>query len=146
MLTIQNLRKSLVRNWAPVCNLVGDAISGGGTPSLGLSLPLFPPPCLLPLAGDRLVCSWLALLCNCSVPLFCECPAGFSGHLIFSLSLAIPQFKLLSHISSLRLPSGHSGLVFTLSSAARSSPFRPTCWWSMRASGVLFWWDLLLGM
>ena len=42
-----------------------------------------------------------------------------------SLSLAIPQFKLLSHISSLRLPSGHSGPVLTLSNAARSSPFRP---------------------
>ena len=39
------------------------------------------------------------------------------------LSLAIPQFKLLSHVSSLRLPSGHSGPVLTLSNAARSSPF-----------------------
>ena len=28
MSTIQNLRKSLVRNWKPVCTLVGDAISG----------------------------------------------------------------------------------------------------------------------
>ena len=28
MSTIQNLRKSLVRNWEPVCSLVGDAISG----------------------------------------------------------------------------------------------------------------------
>ena len=46
-----------------------------------------------------------------------------SGWLIFSLSLAIPPFKLLSHVSSLPLPSGHSGL--TLSNAARSSPFSP---------------------
>ena len=45
--------------------------------------------------------------------------------LILSLSLAIPQFKLLSQVSSLRLPSGHSGLVLTLSNAACSSPFRP---------------------
>ena len=45
MSTIQNLRKSLVRNWRPVCSLIGD------TP-LGPSLPLSPPPCLLPLAGD----------------------------------------------------------------------------------------------
>ena len=44
---------------------------------------------------------------------------------IFSLSLAVPQFKLVSHKSSLRLPSGHSGLVLTLSNAARSSLFRP---------------------
>ena len=28
MSTIQNLRKSLVRNWKPVCSLVGDAVSG----------------------------------------------------------------------------------------------------------------------
>ena len=42
-----------------------------------------------------------------------------------SLSFAIPQFKLLSHKSSLRLSSGHSGPVLTLSNAARSSPFRP---------------------
>ena len=46
-------------------------------------------------------------------------------NLILSLSLAIPLFKLLSHVSSLRLPSGHSGLVLTLSTAACSSPFRP---------------------
>ena len=32
--------------------------------------------------------------------------------------------KLLSHVSSLRLPSGHSGPVLTLSNAARSSLFR----------------------
>ena len=41
------------------------------------------------------------------------------------LSLAIPQFKLLSHISSLRLSSGHSGPVLSLSNAACSSPFSP---------------------
>ena len=28
MSTVQNLRKSLVRNWKPVCSLVGDALSG----------------------------------------------------------------------------------------------------------------------
>ena len=48
-----------------------------------------------------------------------------SGQLIFSRSLVIPHFKLLSHVSSLRLPSGHSGPVLTLSNTARSSPFRP---------------------
>ena len=118
MSTIQNLRKSLVRNWRPVCSLVG-------VPSLGPRLPLSPPPCLLPLAGYEPVHRWLALLWNCSVPLFCQQPAVCSGRFIFSLSLAIPQFKLLSHISSLRLPSGHSGLVLTLSNAACSSLFRP---------------------
>ena len=43
----------------------------------------------------------------------------------FFLSLAIPQFGLLSHISSLRLSSGHSGPVPTLSNAARVSLFSP---------------------
>ena len=42
-----------------------------------------------------------------------------------SLFLATPQFKLLSHISSLQLPSGHSGPVLTLSNAAPSSLFYP---------------------
>ena len=44
MSTIENLRKSLVRDWEPVCSLVG-------VPSLGPSLPLSPPPCLLPPVG-----------------------------------------------------------------------------------------------
>ena len=42
MSTIQNLRKSLVRNWRPVCSLVGDAV-------FGAEFALFPSP--LPLAG-----------------------------------------------------------------------------------------------
>ena len=92
------------------------------------SLPLSPPFCLLRPAGDRPVHSRLALLQNCSVlPLFCQEPAVSSVRafcrLIFSLSLAIPQFKLPSQVSSLRLPSGHSSQVLTLSNAACSSPF-----------------------
>ena len=55
----------------------------------------------------------------------------------FSLSLAIPQFGLLSHISSLRLPSGHSDPVLTLSNAAHTSLFSPTCWWQLQALGVV---------
>ena len=43
MSTIQNLRKSLVRNWKSVCSLVGDAISGAE----------FAP--FWPLAGARLL-------------------------------------------------------------------------------------------
>ena len=37
----------------------------------------------------------------------------------------MPEFGLLSHISSLRLPSGHSGPVLTLSNAACASLFSP---------------------
>ena len=113
-----------------------------GVPSLGPRLPLSPPPCLLPLVGDGLVHHWLALLWNCSVPLFCEWPAVCLGLLIFSLSLAIPQFKLLSHISSLRLPSGHSGQVLTLSNATCSSPFCP----HLLVVDVGVWGTFLLGV
>ena len=49
----------------------------------------------------------------------------FSLSLFFSLSLAIPQFGFLSHVSSLRLSSGHSGMVPTLSNAAHASLFSP---------------------
>ena len=41
------------------------------------------------------------------------------------LSLAIPQFGLLFHISSLRLLSGHLGPVLILSNTAHASPFSP---------------------
>ena len=57
--------QSLVTNWRPVCSLVG-------VPSLGPSLPLSPTPCLLPPVGVGPVHRQLALLWNCSVPLFCE--------------------------------------------------------------------------
>ena len=43
----------------------------------------------------------------------------------FFSSLAIPWFGLLSQVSSLRLPSGHSGPILTLSSAAGASLFSP---------------------
>ena len=52
----------------------------------------------------------------------------FTRKFSFFLSLVIPQFGLLSHVSSLRLSSGHSGLVLTLSTdcaahASLSSPY-----------------------
>ena len=79
MSTIQNLRKSLVRNWKPACSLIGDAVSG-------TEFAPFPSPCLLPPAGDGLVCSQLALLQNCSVlPLFLHNAARsspFNPHLL----------------------------------------------------------------
>ena len=63
--------------------------------------------------------------------------------LIFSLSLAIPQFKLLSHASSLRLPSGHSrSPVLTLSNATRSSPFSP----HLLVAYASIWGTFLLGV
>ena len=49
--------------------------------------------------------------------------------LFYFSSLAITQFGLLSHVSSLRLSLGHAGPALTLSNAARASQFSPTCWW-----------------
>ena len=82
------------------------------------------------------VCSRLALLWYSLSPLFCEWAwqylrlelfvGKFSLSLFFfffPLSLAIPQFGLLSDLSSLRLSSGHSGPVLTLSNAACASLF-----------------------
>ena len=43
----------------------------------------------------------------------------------FSPSLAIPWFGLLAQVSSLRLPSGHSGPILTLSNARCGSLFSP---------------------
>ena len=135
MSTIQNLRKSLVRNWRPACSVVGDAVLGA-EPA--------PFPSLLPPAsgGAGSVRSLQALLWTCSVPLFCEWPAVCSGRLIFSLSFAVPQFKLVTHKSSLRLPSGHSGPVLTLSNAARSSPFFP----HLLVADAGVWGTFLLGV
>ena len=73
-----------------------------GVPSLGWSLPLSPLPCVLPPAGlGWPVSSPLTLLWTCSDPLFCKRLAVYSGRLIFSLSFAVPQFKLVTHKSSL---------------------------------------------
>ena len=106
---------SIIRSWALAVTLPADVnhpesqevfgykleacLQFGRGAISGAEFAPFPSP--LPLVGDGLVHHWLALLWNCSVPVFCERPAVCSGLLIFSLSLAIPQFKLLSHISSL---------------------------------------------
>ena len=93
-------------------------------PSLGPSLPLSPPPCLLPLAGDGPVCSWIALLWDRAQFFLCSAyrPEVCLGWLIFSL--------LLSHSLSCYLtlapsdcPQGIQAPVLTLSNAS-SSTFR----------------------
>ena len=68
------------------------------------------------------------------------------GQLIFSHSFAIPQFKLLSHRSSLRLPSGHSGPVLTISTAAQSSPFCPHLGVDPLVADAGVWGTFLLGV
>ena len=76
--------------------------------SLGWACPFPLPPQPPVSSGAGPVHSLRALLWTCSVPLFWERPAMCSGRLIFSLSFAVPQFKLETHKSSLRLLSGHS--------------------------------------
>ena len=62
--------------------------------------------------------------------------------LIFSLSLPIPQFELLSLVSSLWLSSEHSGPVLTLSNATHSSPFSP----HLLVVDASIWGTFLLGV
>ena len=104
-------------------------------PSLGPRLPLSgsgcSPPASLPLVGHGPVRSWLALLWYSLSPLFCErawqCPRLelFAEKFFLSLSFfsGYAQSGLLSHVSSLRLSTGHSGPILTLSTddAARTS-------------------------
>ena len=66
------LRKSLDRNWGPVCSVGGGGFSGA-------EFAPFPSPLPTTSSRDR-----PALLWSFSVPLFCEPPAVSSGRLIFS--------------------------------------------------------------
>ena len=91
--------------------------------SLWPSLPLSPHPCLQwGWAGPLPVSSSLDLLGPFVLQ---KASSVFGPGNYLSLSLAVPQFRLVTPKSSLRLLSGHSGLVLTLSNAARSSHFRP---------------------
>ena len=56
----------------------------------------------------------------------------------------IPQFGLLSHVSSLRLSLRHSGPVLTLSMQPAPPYLAPACGWWPRASGLLLRWELWL--
>ena len=107
------------------------------------------PPASLPLAGEGPVYSQLALLWYSCNLLFCERPGcelePFVGKFSLSFfSLVIPQFGLLSHVSSFRLSSGRSGLVLTLSMQPVPPCPDPARWWQMRASGLLLCWALRL--
>ena len=124
-----------MRNWRPVCSVVGDAI-------FGAEFAPFPSPMPPASGGAGSVHSWLTLLWTCSDPLFCEQLAVYSGWLIFSLSFAIPQFKLVSHKSSFGLPLGHSGPVLTQSNVAHSSLFRP----HLLVADAGVWGTFLLGV
>ena len=87
-------------------------------PLWGCNCPLLALVALAPLclAGDGPVRSQLALLS----PLFCEQTWQCLSLGLFT-GVIIPESGLLSQVSSLRLPSGHSSLVLTLSNAAHTS-------------------------
>ena len=65
--------------------------------------------------------------------------------LFYFFSLSIPDFLLLSHISSLRLSSGHSGPVLTLSMQPATPCSACTRWLWIWVSGLLLCWELWLG-
>ena len=73
-----------------------------------------PLPALAACHQRGMVCSWLVLFS----PLFC---AQAWRYLRAFHVVAISQSGLLAQVSSLRLPSGHSGQLLTLSDAARAS-------------------------
>ena len=96
---------------------------------------------------ERPARSQLTLLWYSLNPLFCE-PARLRGSLEplagkFSLSLFFFLFLWLSqsfgwdHISSLRLSSGHSGPVLSLSIQLAPPCSAPAHWWRTQASGLL---------
>ena len=111
-------------------------------PSLGLSLPFPLPPasCLWRgWAGLPQASSSLEFLSP-----FVLRTAGTVFWLVnfLSLSLAVPQFKLVTHKSSLRLLSGPSGPVLTLSNATCSSLFHP----HLVGADAGIWGTFLLGV
>ena len=113
----------MVSKWEPAHSLVEDAISGAKIAPCLLALAVTWLPLYLQwsrgwgVAGKELVCSLLALLWHSLNPLFCERARMWLRLELFFLSLSlfiplsVPQFVLLSYVSSLRLSSGHSGLV-----------------------------------
>ena len=129
MSTIQNLRKSLVRNWKPVCSLVGDALSGAKFAPFWLWLapasPLHP-------AGDGPVRSQLALLWYCSALRPVNGLAVPWVRAFHSLILSL----LLSHSLGCCLtlvPSNCPQAIQAQSLPQAVSPAllrsAPTCWW-----------------
>ena len=110
ILTVQNPKKSWLAT-KPACSLVDDA-------SLRPRLPPSGPGCpRSPVSGRGWVGPQRLSLLS---PLFCEQAWQYLS-LGFFPGVAIPGSGLLSQVSSLRLPSGCSGRVLTLSNAAHTS-------------------------
>ena len=78
-----------------------------------------------PLVFAQSFCLWAGWQCLRLEPFEAKFSLFPLFFFFFPLSLAIPQFGLLSHLSSLRLSSGHSGPILTLSNTSRASLFSP---------------------
>ena len=129
-------QEDVVSNWKPAHSL-GKMLSLGPRLQQPLAFRLWLSHTCLSALGELgeegSVCSLLALLWYSLNPLFCDWArlhirafCTFSGKFPFFLPpppLVIPQFGLLSHISSLRLSSGYLVPVLTLSNdyAAQAS-------------------------
>ena len=110
MSTVQNPKKSWLA-MKPACSLVDDA-------SLGLQLPPSGSGCpRLPVSGRGWDCPQPAS----SAQSFVLCVGLAVSYVRAFCGLAIPQSGLLSQVSFLGLPSGHSGPVLTLSNIACAS-------------------------
>ena len=90
------------------------------------------PACVSLVMGRALYTASYLSFCICSILCSVSRPGcllePFTGNFSFLVSLEIPHFGLLSHLSSLRLSSGHPGAVLTLSTSfaacsSLSSPF-----------------------
>ena len=143
MSTFQDPRKICLATGSLLTVWWGMPVSGAKIARCLLALALTHLP-LCHQQGEGLVHSWLALLWYSLSPLFFErtklwlrafpgkaLSLSLSLSLFFFSSQAIPQFGLLSHVSSLSLPSRHSGLVLTLSMQPVPPCSAPACcWWT----------------
>ena len=116
-------QEDLVSNWEPSHSLVEDAISGVEIAPHLLALAVASLPLCLQWEMGWSTAGYLSfgihsVLCSVSRPTSVLGQSFLQESSLspsFSLSLDIPQLGLLSHVSSLRLSSGHSGPVPILS-------------------------------
>ena len=114
----------------PACSLVEDSSLGSRLPPSSSGCPR------LPVSGEGWASPQQASCAQSSVPwasLLMSLVRAFLG-------IAIPQSGKLSQVSSVRLPSGHVGLVLTLSNAAWasfSSPWLLVAYASIWAASLL---------
>ena len=130
--TIQNPRKTWLVTGSLLIAFVGDAVSGD---KMAWAPCFLPPlavrhhlPCFMKGPERELACSPLVfnrvILCSVSGPGFTVRvlePYCRKGLLFFFVSLVFPWFRVLCHISTLRVSSAHSTLTLTTNNATWAS-------------------------